>query len=478
MKMTDLKVILLFPNLRWNTYESRTMWEIHPYNICMLASMIENEYEVRVLDANMEDLSPEDFSKRLSDFKPDIVGISVLTGEYIECGFIAAKIAKQINPNVKTVIGGVHATTESSSVISNKYVDYCVVGEGEYVFKELCDFINGTGEFPKRGVARKDNGEIIMPERADFIFDLDKLPYPAYHKVDFLKYANKIQRETADAPRELPFGRIITSRGCPYNCCFCQVGSIFGKKPRLRSVKNIIGEIDILVKEYGIKSLLFDDDNLIYDKERAKELFQAMIDKKYNLKWNAGALALYKLDEEIIRLMEESGCVYVNVAVESGSQRVLSEIIHKPLELKKGIEMLKKLKKTKVRICANFVFGFPGETWEEIRETIKLAEDIDVDYVKLFIATPLPNTELYRVAKEGGYLKEGYDPNKHLWTDGWINTEEFTAEDLKYLRAYEWERINFTNPEKRQRIAEMMKVTPERLKQIRRETLNRAHKNN
>ncbi len=476
VKRMALKIVLAYPNFRWEAYESRTRWDVHPYNICLLAAVLEKDYDVEILDANMDDLSEEKFKEKLFELKPNVLGISIKTGEYASSGFLAAKIAKEIDPSIKTIIGGVYATTESNSVILNEYIDYCVIGEGEYILMELCDFLSGKGDFPKKGLAYKDNGIIKIQQRADLIMDLDKLPYPAYHKIDFLKYANRIQRETADAPREMPYARIITSRGCPYNCCFCQVGSIFGKRTRLRSVQNIIGEIDWLINKYGIKSILFDDDNLIYDTERAKELFRQMIKRKYNLKWNAGSLALYRVDDEIIKLMDESGCVYANVAVESGSQRVLTDIIHKPLELKKGREMIEKLKNSRIRICANFVFGFPGETWEEIRQTIKFAEDIDVDYVKLFIATPLPNTQLYTLAKEGGYLRKDYDPDKHLWTDGWIETEEFTANDLKILRAYEWERINFINPQKMQRIAEMMKITQERLKQIRRETLNRAHK--
>ncbi len=160
-----------------------------------------------------------------------------------------------------------------------------------------------------------------------------------------------------------------------------------------------------------------------------------------------------------------------------GNERVLKDIIHKPLTLDLAKEVIEKIKKRNIDLVANFIIGFPGETWDEIRETLKFAEEINVDYVRIFIATPLPNTELYKIAKEGGYLREGFSFNKHLWTDGWINTDEFTHKNLKILRAYEWDRINFKTKVKQEKTARMMRITLERLKEIRKKTLERAHSN-
>ena len=475
--MGDLKIILMYPNFKWASWMERTVWSLHPYSLGILAAMVEDKYNVKIIDGTMDDLSREQFAEIIQKEKPDVLGISVLTNEYGKSGFVAAEIAKKINPNIKTVFGGVHATTIPDSIITNSNIDFVVVGEGEYVFRDLCDYFAGKGELPKKGILYKKNGEIINTGRADFIFDLDKIPFPSYKSIDFAKYANTLQRESVDSPRDIPYARIITSRGCPYNCCFCSAGDISGKKMRMRSVENILEEIEMLIKNYGIKAILFDDDNFIYDKERAKKLFKAMIEKSYSLKWNAPALALYKLDEEMIELMRDSGCQYVDVAVESGVERVLYDIIHKPLDLEYGKKMLKKLKEAGIYTVVNFILGFPGETWEEIRQNLKFAEEIDVDYVKIAIATPLPNTELYRIAKENNYLMEGFRFDRHLWTDGWIKTKEFRPEDLKILRAYEWDRINFTESKKRKKTAEVMRITEKRLSEIRKSTLERANPN-
>ncbi|MEK6875345.1 MAG: radical SAM protein [Nanoarchaeota archaeon] len=471
------KVILMYPNCRWvDGWENKTIWNLHPYNLGVLSATLEDSFDTGIFDANIDNISKDDFYDFLKRENPDIVGISVLTNEYGESGLIGARIAKLANPNIKTIIGGVHATSNPESIITDSSVDYVVLGEGEYVLKDLCNHILHKKSIPSKGVVFKNiNGEVVNTGMSNFIENLDALPLPSYDKVDFMKYATSVQRESVDRPRAMPYANILTSRGCPYQCCFCEAGKISGKKPRLRSIENVIGEIEWLKEKYHINALIFDDDNLVIDKNRAKGLFKKMIQRKLNLKWNAIAMAAYKLDDEIIGLMKESGCEYVDIAIESGVKRVLHDIIHKPLDLDKAKNVSKSLMDAGIDLAANFIVGFPGETWEEIRQTIKFAEELNADYTKIFIATPLPNTELYEIAKKGGYLRKGFNFNKHLWSDGWIETEEFRPQDLKILRAYEWDRLNFSNSAKREKIADMMGITEDRLNEIRKETLNRAN---
>ena len=469
------KIVLTYPNFKWAEWMDRTAWHTHPYNLGLLASTLEEEYNVSIVDADMENLSQKDFSDRLKEINPDIFGASISTNEYTTPGLIATDIAKKTIPNVKTIAGGISTISNPHPIIGHPSVDFAVVGEGEYVLKKLCDFLTSDGSFPEKGVWYKKDGEIINKGRVDFIQDLDTLPLPAYHLVDFMKYATQIQRESVDRPRAMPFARIITSRGCPYNCCFCEVDSISGKHPRLRGLESITNEIEWLIKDYGIKALIFDDDNLTVNKKRAKGLFKTMIDQKYNLKWNDPATAVFTLDDEMLDLMKESGCQYLGIAIESGNQRVVKDIVHKPINLEKTKKTIEKIKDRGIDLAVNFITGFPGETWDEIRDTYRFAEEIDVDYVRLFIATPLPNTDLYKMAKEGGYLRNGFEFNKHLWTDGWLETDEFRHQDLKILRAYEWERINFSNPEKTKKIAQMLDVSEKRLNEIRKDTLKRAN---
>ncbi|MEM4649996.1 MAG: radical SAM protein, partial [Candidatus Bathyarchaeia archaeon] len=143
------------------------------------------------------------------------------------------------------------------------------------------------------------------------------------------KYTMKAPRQGVDAPPLLPYARVQTSRGCPIGCTFCQVESISGKKLRKRSAENIIEELEYLIKEYGIRSVVFEDDNPFADKTITKKLLNLMIQKNIKLKWKATGVYLPAMDEEIFKLMSESGCVMLNIAIESGNERVLKEIIHK-----------------------------------------------------------------------------------------------------------------------------------------------------
>lgn len=465
------KIILVIPNYNWNNggeneSNKNILWHFIPYNLCLLAAILEqeNRYQIKVIDAMAEGLSTEQFESRIREEKPDFVGISVLMDFYGYTGHMAAKIVKSIDKNIVTGLGGVHATANPEVNVKDRNYDYVMCGEGEEMLPELIHYINGERETLPKGVwTHNTNGG-----HADLIMDLDKYPLPAYHLIDYSQYAMRAERKSLDGPAAYPYARILTSRGCPYNCCFCQVNKIVGRKFRPRSAENILKEIDWLINTYNIKSLIFDDDNLLTDRERAIEIFKGL--EKYKIPWKMIATAAFLLDDELIELMRKSGCVYVDIAVESGTERILHDVIQKPLKLEKAIEVVSKLKQENIYVAANFIIGFPGETWEEIRQTIKFAENLDADYIKLFNAVPLPDTRLYQMAKEQNALVEGFDAENINWRNGVIETDEFTIRDMSILRAYEWDRINFSTYEKRKRTADMMGISVQDLDNMRRDT--------
>lgn len=468
---TIKKVVLCVPNFKWRDVDDITYWHFIPYNICMIASMIRKDYEVKILDANFENLTLEQFGKIIKEESPDVIGLSVLMDHYGITAHKAAKIIKETNKEIVTVIGGVYATTNSRRVIKDENIDYLIAGEGEYSFKELLNYIEDKSKDVPRGIWYKDNGEIYDGGRADFIDDLDSLPLPSYDLIEFDKYSNWVERKSVDCPSELPYARIFTSRGCRQHCVFCQVDKISGHKFRARSTENILKEIRWLKEKYNIKSIIIDDDNFFTDRDRIVELLNAFIEEGLNLKWKSIATALFHLDDELLELMKKSGCEYMDIAIESGCERILKEIIHKPVDKKKAIAVAKKAKEVGIFVTGNFIVGFPGETWDEIRETLKFAEEIDLDYVKIFNAVPLPNTKLYDLAIETNSLLPDFDPYNIDWKHGFIQTSEFSVRDLAVLRAYEWDRINFLDKNKRIKIANMMQITEEELLKIRRKTL-------
>lgn len=469
------KVLLLQPNLRWcQWHDFKTSWEIVPYNLCLLAAMIEQDYEVSILDANFNDLTLADLRNHVSSLSPDVVGITMLTSEYREAAHEAAKAVKTAGGDITTILGGVYATTSPMIAMRDESIDYLVRGEGEHILPELLSHLSGRCALPSEGIAYRENGKPVSMPKTCLIEDLNSLPFPALHLIDYSRYTNSVQRVSVDGPARMPVARIRTSRGCPVGCTFCQVEQISGKKLRPRSVQNVIDELKWQKEEYGIKSVLFNDDNLILNKKRAKELFRSMIRENLDLTWNATAVAVFALDEELIALMKESGCVYMDIAVESGNKRILDEIIEKPVNLDYAIKMARRIKEEGIYLAANFIIGFPGETWQEIRNTLKYAEKIAVDYVKIFIATPLKGTRLYDNIVAAGLLEDlSHEVEQEMnWSVSKIKSDEFTSKDLSILRAYEWDRINFTDPEKRTKTAERMKITENELKRLIRKTLD------
>lgn len=451
-----MKVVLVVPNFRWTGGNKDFLWDYIPYNLCLLGAMIRDIAEVELIDAYKEDLSCEQFFNRLRKSKPDVVGTTVMIDPHLEAGRKVCTMAKMISPSIRTIMGGAASSMNAEDLIKSGYIDIVVKGEGEFAITDAILGIN------------KDNSGIInLPQ----ITDLKVLPPPDYSLIDLPSYiSTPPARKSVDSPRAYPYGRIITSRGCPYGCCFCQVESIMGKKWRGRSVESVLGEIAWLKKDYGIRSLVFDDDNLLYDMPRAKSIFKGMIDRGLAMPWSMIATSVIKMDYEMIRLMKKSGCEYVDVAIESGVERVLKEIIRKPIDLHTAMDTVTVLQDEGIFVAANFIIGFPGETWKEIRETIYYAESLGADYTKIFTATPLKNTRLWDMCVSGGHLRPGKD-----WSQGQIETEEFTPQDLTILRAFEWDRINFSSIDNTKKIAHMMGILPSELNQIRKETRRRAY---
>ena len=475
------KILFLMPNFNWIDEDVNALWDLIPWNLCLLAAAVEElSSEVKIIDAYKNKLSEKELAKQVRDYNPDIVGITVLMDQYAKAGHITAKLVKNISNKIVTVLGGVYATANPKRAAKDENIDFVVVGEGEFVFPQLVGYLSGACDLPERGICFKKNGTNEFDDRGHsaFIKNLDTLPKPAYHLIDFPSYAAQTNnRKSVDQPGAYPYARIVTSRGCPEKCSFCQVPSLQGSYFRARTPDHVCDEIEWLKKDYGIKSLIFDDDNLYTNPKRSKMMFKRMIERNLTMPWTSIATAVFRLDEELIDLMVESGCRYIDIAIESGTERVTRDIVLKPLDFEHAKKMVRYAQKKGIFVAANFIIGFPTETWEEIRETIKFAEEIQVDYAKIFIAIPLRNTEMYDLAEKTNSLIMDPLEAETMWTvGGVISSEHWSADDLTILRSYEWDRINFTNPKKLKKIADRMGISINELNDIRRRTLDNAKK--
>jgi len=463
-----LKVLLVVPNFKWADWDVNTLWHYFPYNLCLLASMIRDICDVKILDTNLNKSSYEELEDEIKYYKPDIVGITVLMDQYGKAGHTTAKIIKNVNKDIVTIFGGVYATINYDYIMEDENVDIVVVGEGEYTLRDIVSHFNGNGELPTKGICYRKEGIIINTGHSELIANLDEIRFPAYDLINLNDYIYLKDRKSIEAPSVYPLGRIITSRGCPVGCTFCQVKDIMGQKFRKRSPQKVLEEVKYLIDNYHIKSITFEDDNLITNRQRAIDIFEGL--KKFNISWTAFAIAAFKLDKELLQIMKESGCVFVDIAIESASKRILKNIIRKPVDLDKVREIVLWAKELDIFISANFMIGFPTETWEEIRTTIKFAEELNLDYAKFFVVIPLRHTELWEMCEKNECFKEGFNQENIRWSTGQLESDEYSSNDLTILRAYEWDRINFSSEEKIEKIRKRMNVSCKELEQIRKDT--------
>lgn len=436
-----------------------------PLGLAYLAAAVEKtgKYEIKILDALIEGdfttgipinggeelrygLLDQDVAAVIREFAPDVVGVSALFSalEYDMANICA--LAKEVNPQVVTVVGGAHPGANAAEILE-KYssVDFVCIGEAEESFIEFLDIIQHDEPLSKLdGFGFRVDGKVQVNPKEKFIWDLDTIAYPARHLFNMQKYLDDAAPHATF--RQRPFTQMISSRGCPYKCTFCAIENHWGEKQRLRSPENVLGEIDELVNKYGVRELHFEDDNFTFDNDRAMKILDGMIQRKYNLSWNVpSGIAATTLSTELLEKMKESGCYSVSLAIESGNQRVVSKIMRKPISLRTVPALVKKIREIGMDARGFFIIGYPGETKENIRETIDFARKIELDWAYFFAFAPLPHTPIYDVCIEKGYLrKEDFDPIRSFYS-AVLKTPEFSPEEVVQLREEAIVDVNFIN---------------------------------
>lgn len=461
------KVLLTQPNY---AMFGKRIWKLFPYSLAILNACINKDYNTELFDPNFNNLNEEEIIKFLKESNPDVIGLGTVSTEYSKDVFNMTSIIKKTLPNVILVEGGTFPTVFLEEAMKDKNVDYWITGEAEISFLSLLNELNKEKpDLSIGGLSYYENGNIKINPKGEFIQDLDNFPFADYGNLDFMGYANQnLKFAQGLRARRPPYAITITSRGCPYRCVFCSGPRVSGKKVRMRSANNVLKEIDELYAK-GIREIIFLDDHFLFDRKRAIDIMKGLIERKYDLLWKCCNLTVFLLDEEFLEFMKQSGCYQITVSIESGDQYVLNNIIKKPVNLEKIPAILELIRKNGIEIIANFVIGFPKETWEQIRTTFAYAEKIPADIINFHIATPLPKTELMEECIEKGFIKKE-NISRTGYTQGIISTEEFTPKELQILRAFEWDRINFATKEKREKIAEIEGISLEELDRWRKET--------
>jgi len=359
---------------------------------CIGGSLLENGHDVKLFDFNIYGTGK--FKELLRNFAPDVVGITFVTPLIKEARKISAFV-KTINKETMVIGGGPHCSSFPESSMKEASLDIGVIGEGDYVINEI---ISGKDLSQINGIAYKKGDEIIINERAPFIKDLDGLPFPAFSLYEKDKY--KLPPAIA---RENPVTWVETSRGCVFGCTYCNKTS-FGKTFRAKSPERVVEEF-VRVKEMGFREIHIIDDGFTTNMKRAKKICDLLIESGVNIGWSTVVgIRVDRVDDELLVKMRQAGCYRVYYGIESGNQEILNTI-KKEITLEQVRTAVASAKKAKLEVAGFFMFGLPGDTVETMRDTIRFAKSLDLDFVKASIAIPLPATEMFNELDAQGLIK-------------------------------------------------------------------------
>ncbi len=340
----------------------------------------------------------QEAEKVIRDFKPDLIGITYMSTKKGSVELLCS-LAKQLFPEVPVVVGGSHPSFLPEATLKQTKADFVVVGEGENTFAELIRTVEeGRKDFDGiAGLAFRDAAGYIRinPARA-LIPDTDSLPFP-----------DRESLYRAESYRPEDMSMIMTSRGCPYNCTFCS--SLWERRVRMRSIENILQEIEYLIKRFGTRKIFFKDDTFTVNRKWVYAFCDALLQKNLDIQWEC-LTRIELVDEDLILGMRRAGMFNLKIGIETGSERLL-KATHKNISLEqihRGAAILNQLQQP---WSAFFMLGFPDETEEEVRMSLRLIEQIRPTYVSMSILAPYPGCATYYELEQAGILDENTDWN-------------------------------------------------------------------
>lgn len=439
-KITNPSVLLIKPPITTRLTDDYPRAEL-PLGLAYLAAVLEeNGYKPKILDAlalGIENsvpvgrgfvrvgLSHKAIRSFLKDNPADVIGIACVATINERDSFDMARIAKEMCPRSYVIFGGAHASACGRSILERcREVDMVVKGEGEMTFLEVVERIKAGQNLTnvKGTIIRVKDKVVDNPPRA-YIQDLDSIPFPARHLLPMEIYLKPPTKMRLYAMRT-PYINMVTSRGCPGNCVFCSIHSIWGHKWRARSPENVVEEMELLAEKYKVREFGFFDDSVSVNKERLMKICELIIERGLDIKWaTPSGIAIWTLDEELLSKMKKSGYYRATFGIETGSLATL-KFIRKAINFPRARKIIKYSNKIGLWTSSYFIIGFPRETRKQINETIEFAKKSGLDFVSFFTATPYPGTDLYDAFVEDGLIQNG--PLEYIST-------HVAGYDTKYL---------------------------------------------
>lgn len=382
-----------------------------PLGLGYIASFLEREgHEVVLIDAYVKKYSHERLGELIKDQKPDVVGITCLSDQRASW-FRLVRLIRSIDGSIKIVLGGAHPTLMPGQVLANLRPDVIVIGEGEETMLDLVRTWESNGNLGDvKGIAYMKGEEVVISEPRERIKNLDVLPFPAYHMVDLNDYSgwsfmNEIYGKFG-LERPPKYATISTSRGCVGNCGYCSAPLIWKRRWTKRSGINVVDEIEMLKKNYGVEFMILTDDIFSVDRQRVISICEEILSRELGILWGFET-AVNFVSADLLNLAKKAGCRCILYGVESASQTVLSNV-NKSIRKEDVISAFKLTRAAGIITGAFLMVGNPGESEESIDQTIDLLREIKPDFILPQVAMITPGTKIFEIAKKKGCIDNNY----------------------------------------------------------------------
>jgi anaerobic magnesium-protoporphyrin IX monomethyl ester cyclase len=464
-----MRVMLIYPPVskeeRYSSAIGSAGGKQMPLGVFYLASYLRrHSQDVAVIDGEAEGLTAGDILRRVEEFNPDLIGISATTMAFHRALETAQEI-KARRPDHPIVLGGPHISSNLAHAMSHEQFDFGVVGEGEITIWKLIEALqNGRDISDIAGLAYRRGGEVKFNPQNRQIENLDDLPFPAYDlAADLSSYAPPPCNY-----KKFPVANVITSRGCPNQCTFCD-RSVFGQSLRQRSAENVAEEIELLWRKYNVREIAFVDDTFTLRPQRIRELFEILDRKGLSFPWTCMS-RINSVDLDLLKFMRDRGCWHISFGIESGNEDILRRI-KKKISLKQARQVIQWCADLGIRTKGFYILGHPGETQETIEQTIQSALDLPLDDVVVTINTPIPGSQQYAEARQFGTLDESDWSKYNYWRPVFVPHGLTQADLLEkhrefYRRFYFrpkilWRYFNsFLSPSGPKRFAALLRTLP------------------
>ena len=437
-RITNNRICLITPPVFRNTeaispeyMRGNHAFNYPPLGLLYLASNLPAEYDCRTIDAPTLQYSPEKCFEAIKSFDPFIVGIATFSDSLYSSRHLAEEI-KRYDKNIQIVFGGPHVNIYPEETLSWYAGDYVLTGFCENSFASLVDHISGkNGGLEKEtipGLWWREEGTIRKSSVAqDPSWDINAIRRPDRRKLEYKKYFTLANQQT--------IATMITSRGCPFHCTFCDV---FEKKFHVRDIEDIVKEVEEILA-LGIRQIHIFDDCFNLKRQRAIEICEAFIKRKLDFEWSFRG-RIEPCDEELVRLLYKAGCRRVQLGIEATDQETI-KLINKKIDLAKVPDVLRIYRANNIETMGYFIIGFPHQNYEKCEDSCKQIMRMGFDYVNMFILIPYPNTAIYREVLNSGWLDDDYwrchaiDPTPDFKLPKWHRLVERKNLD-KLLNAY------------------------------------------